>query len=385
MPLALTYFAVYPILALTSPYLSILIRDLGFRPEALGLFLGAFEIAGIAGPIFAGRLIDRIGRFRPGLALAYCLILVSIPLFLFFRHPLIVLAAVILLSIGSRSVTPIVDTAATIAIGPKGNYGKYRWAGSFSFVLMALFLQFQPWIPVTGVEPILFWLAATTVFAFCFLSILPERDPRDRNAASRPTGGEKQAPRRFVDGPFIIGLAIIALSRLAMSPINGFFSLYLVEELHWNVVALMWAFAATVEIPIMFFSTPLIARFGAPKLLAFSSAAVFVRLLVYTLIPNAFGAVIGQALHAFCYGLFHPAAISFIATRVPPERRATGMAMYLSLGSGLPTFLGNVLGGFILAAAGYRIMFASFIIFAVASVALYISSRRILDAPTRAW
>jgi PPP family 3-phenylpropionic acid transporter len=140
----------------------------------------------------------------------------------------------------------------------------------------------------------------------------------------------------------------------------------------------MWALSATAEIPFVYFSSRLIARFGAPRLLAVSTAAVFARLCVYALFPSPGGAVVGQLLHSLCYGVFHPAAVNFITTRVPPERRATGMAMYLSLGSGLPTFLGSSLGGFVLGSFGYRILFISFGIFAVAGVGLYFLSRKAL-------
>lgn len=386
MALVLTFIVSFTIFTITSPYLSILIRDMGYGPALIGLFLGVFEIAGIAGPFITGWFVDRMGRFRPGLALAYLCTLVPLVPLAFVHHPAVVLICLIVLAIGVRSIAPIVDTAATIYLGPYGDYGRYRWLGSLSFVVLAIILQYQPWLPVRGTRSILIWLAATTIFSSFFLPLLPERDPRDRNAAARGAGvRDKSKSRNFVDGPFIVGLVMIALSRLAMSPINGFLSLFIMEELRWDAVSLMWALSAASEIPVMFFSAALIARFGASRLIAVSTGAIFVRLFLYALLPNAVGVTAGQLLHSLCYGLFHPAAVSFIATRVPPERRATGMAMYLSLGSGLPTFLGTSLGGLVLASFGYRIMFASFGVFAVASVVLYVFTRKALDAPTRAW
>jgi MFS family permease len=47
------------------------------------------------------------------------------------------------------------------------------------------------------------------------------------------------------------------------------------------------------------------------------------------------------------------------------------MSLYLSLGSGLPTFAGNILGGFIVEHAGYREMFGIFTIFPVIAVGVY--------------
>jgi PPP family 3-phenylpropionic acid transporter len=225
----------------------------------------------------------------------------------------------------------------------------------------------------------------TTLLSLLSVSILPDGNPHDRNASTAQPEKCKAGARKFADGPFIIGLTIIALSRLAMTPVNSFLSLFIVEELRWDAVSLMWALSAASEIPIMYFSARIIAAFGAARLLAVSSVAVAARLLVYAVFPTPGGVVFGQLLHSFCYGLFHPAAISFIATRVPPERRATGIAVYLSLGSGLPTFLGSSLGGVIIAGIGYRALFAVYSLFAVSSVALYFFTRKALDAPSRAW
>lgn len=385
MPLALSFAASFTILAVTSPYLPVLIRDLGYGPRMIGLFLGVFEVAGIAGPFLTGWIADRFGRFRPALAISYAFIFATLLPLVYIRHPAAVFFSLVVLAVGARSVVPLTDTAATIALGPKGNYGRVRSFGSLSFVLTALFFQYQPWLPLNKTPNIAFWAAATTAFACLFLPLLPDRDPRERKTVPSSTGREKAGARRFADGPFIVGLTIIALSRLAMTPINSFFSLFLLEELKWDAVALMWALSAAAEIPFIYFSSRLIARFGASRLLAVSAAAVFVRLWVYALFPNPVGVVFAQLLHSFCYGLFHPAAVNFIATRVPPDRRATGMAMYLSLGSGLPNFLGSALGGFVIAAFGYRALFISFGVFAVASVGLYFSSRKALEAPTPAW
>lgn len=383
MPLVLTFAASFVVFAVSAPYLPLLIRALGYGPLMLGLLMGAFEIAGIAGPFILGWVSDRYGRFRPALALSYAFTALPLYPLVVFHHPAITFCCLVVLAIGVRSIAPVVDTAATISLGTKGNYGLYRSAGSISFIFAAMGLQYQTLLPLSSASSMAIWLAAATAFAAAFLPALPDRDPRSRNAASADS--VKSGARSFVDAPFIIGLLIIALSRLAMTPINTFLPLFISEELRWNAVALMWALAAVVEIPMMILSSRIIGRFGSSALLAVSSAAIVARLLIYALFPTPSGVAIGQLLHALCYGLFHPAAVSFIVSRVPPERRATGMAMYLSLGYGLPTFLGSALGGAVVAWAGYRALFVSFSAFALASVCIYLAARKLLETTSRAW
>jgi MFS family permease len=47
------------------------------------------------------------------------------------------------------------------------------------------------------------------------------------------------------------------------------------------------------------------------------------------------------------------------------------MSLYLSLGTGLPTLAGNILGGYLIDHAGYRTLFGSFTIFPVLALGLY--------------
>jgi len=381
MQLALPFFTVFMIYGVASPFLPVLVRGLGYSQAMVGFLLGLFEIAGIAGPFIFSRLTDRLGRFKPSLALALSLVLIAIfPLSLSSNVGTSAVMLVIF-AIGLRSLLPLLDANATLALGPTGDYGKVRVLGSISFVLVALFLQFTPFLKPDKPLRIAFWISLTTAATIASLGMLKEGYPL------RPKEPDQSHPlvrsRRSWDPVFIIGLVMIGLGRLAMAPIASFFSLYAVEELHWDAVGFLWAIAAGSEIPLMFLSARLIQRYGSPRLLSISVLAVAVRLAIYTFVPNIVGAVIGQALHSLCFGLFHPAAVAFVATRVPPERRASGMAMYLSLGVALPTFLGSTAGGLIVESWGYRVLFASFIVFALASFAVYVSARKRLEAPSR--
>ncbi|WP_304243813.1 MFS transporter, partial [Gracilinema caldarium] len=83
------------------------------------------------------------------------------------------------------------------------------------------------------------------------------------------------------------------------------------------------------------------------------------------------GAILGQILHSLCYGLFHPAAVAFVSTHVPPQKRAVGLTMYLSLGVGLPTFIGSAMGGYVVELFGYRMLFGSYTVFSLIGLIVY--------------
>jgi PPP family 3-phenylpropionic acid transporter len=127
----------------------------------------------------------------------------------------------------------------------------------------------------------------------------------------------------------------------------------------------------------MILSGRIIARVGPMKVIALSAAAIALRLGICAAFPSPAGLVAGQLLHSLCYGLFQPAAVAFVSLRVPPERRAAGMVVFMGLGFGLPTFLGSALGGVVVEAWGYRLLFASYIVFALFALGLWAAARQV--------
>jgi PPP family 3-phenylpropionic acid transporter len=371
MYMVLPFFFIYIEYAAISPYLPLLVRDLGYSPAVLGILLGVFEGVGILGPFIFGHFADKWGRYKPGLIITHVLVLISaIPLALFI-NPLISALLLVVMALGFRSSMPLLEAVTTINIGNTGDYGKIRTAGSISFILMMLFLQGVPFLRPQVPFNIAIWISITTILALIAMSIIPSKYT---NTSRQGTG----VPQRDLPGSrhiwtplLILGLTMISLNRLAMTSVNTFFSLFLVESMHWNAVGFMWALASASEVPFMFLSKPLIARFGALRIMAVSTAAVSLRLAIYALFPIKAGVIPAQLLHSLCFGLFHPAAIAFISSCIPPERRALGMSLYLAFGTGLPTFIGNILGGFIVEHLGYQSLFGSFAVFPVIAIGIY--------------
>ncbi|MDR2186169.1 MAG: MFS transporter [Treponema sp.] len=372
MYFVLVYIAVYFSFAAVTPYLSLLVRGLEYSPKAVGILLGVFEGAGMGGPFLFGCFADRTGRYKPGLLISAALVVVSaIPLILF-RSPLLSGLFLAVMAVGFRSTIPLLDAVTTVNQGKSGNYGKIRTVGSVSFIAMALFLQWTPALRPDNSRNIGVVIALCSALILIFVTILPPRYARIEKPVPAPAAPKLPRKKTGLRPSLLIpGIIIIALSRLAMTPVYTFFPLYLTESLHWNVVSLMFALAAAAEVPCMYISQRLIRRFGALRLLAASAAAIGVRLAVYAFCPFKPALLLAQLLHSLCYGVFHPAAIALVSGCLPPERRALGMSLYLSLGTGFPAFIGNIIGGFIVDHAGYQALFISFMIFPAMVMGLY--------------
>jgi len=133
----------------------------------------------------------------------------------------------------------------------------------------------------------------------------------------------------------------------------------------------MFALSSASEVPFMFISVKLLRRFGALSLLAVSAGGIALRLLLWALFPFKPVIIAAQLLHSLCFGIYHPAAVQFISTVFPAEKRGRGMPVYLALGSGLPALLGNMTGGVIVQGIGYRPLFGIYAGTAAAAVLIF--------------
>lgn len=377
----INYFFLFAIYGISSPYLQIMVRRLGYGPASVGVFLGLFELIGIAGPIYLAQKADLSGRFKPYLLASGLLVILGLALLIPFKVPFFTALSIGLLSLGLKTPIPVLDASLLKAIenqaarGKKSsNYGVLRAAGSIGFVLVTLLVQGIPGFDESSPGTMALWMGSMAIAYIAGLLFLPETGNRQRST--------KKISFTFswVDSTFLIGLGVIALGRLAMASIGSFFSLYLTEYLNWHAVGAMWALSATAEIPMIIFSWKFIKKWSPMLAINIASVATIVRLLIYAFFPTPAGAIVGQILHSLCYGLFQPAAVAFVSLKTPPAERTTGMAIFMGLGMGLPAFIGSVIGGFIVEALGYRWLFASFTVFALASLTLYFFHRKELAA-----
>lgn len=371
-----SYFLYLAIYGLLSPYLQVILRKSGCTPAEVGFFLGLMELVGIMGPVYFSQKADLSGRFKPYLLLSGILTLVGLAFLAPGGNLAFITLSVIFLALGMKTPTPVLDAAIMKAIEGKTveggrylNYGLLRSAGSVGFVLVTLATQVYP---AFGDLPASVMVAAMAVLTFLYMAglrFLPETGTKvKRKEKIRFTFS-------WIDSTFMTGLAVIALGRLSIAAIHSFFSLYLIEELGWNAVGGMWAIAAISEIPMMLLSWKFVKKKSPMDAIAIASAAMIVRLLFYAFVPTPVGAVCGQLLHSLCYGLFQPAAVAFVSIKTPPPERATGMAIFMSLGMGLPAFVGSILGGFAIERLGYRGLFILFSFFAAASLAVFFANK----------
>ncbi len=382
LPLYLTFFTIQSINAVVVPYLQVMLRNSGYSYEMIGFLFSLYEAFGIIGPLVLGALADKSGKYRWVLlgcvatcAAGFSLVGLSSTL------PLTILG-LFCSAFCIRSMFPLQDTIATDFLhGDAGKYTRMRAFGTFGYICFNLVYAATSFPHADSNRSILSAiLLGCGIFAVSTF-FLPKAV--SQRASGKLEAEESPARQPWFDRAFLVGLAAIGFSRISMTAVSSFLSLYMVEQLHMDQVSLMTAIGAISEMAMMLFAGYLLQkRHVQPITLIMCSAiGMFVRLMIYALFPSPAGVLCGQLLHSLGFGALQPAAVIFVARRVRKNHRGVGMSMYISLATGVPSVIGSTLGGMLLARFGYAWMFMGLSLFSLVSVVICLGFRPLLTQP----
>lgn len=375
IPLMFSYLFVGSLTAVILPYVQVMLSNHGFSPSVIGLFLSLYESIGIVGPFVIGSLSDRTGKPREvSIAITIVMVLATIPVALS-SHPVMIAIFLSLSSFFWRSVYPVQDAMTIKRLG--ANASRYTYIRSLltaGFIIFSLLHKATGWLDTSDNRSILMWIVAGGALYLVAIFLVPKDrniTEADRSPSLWPFGKSKGDAPVFTK-TLTVAIIVIAFNRLAMSSINSFNSLYVKDVLERaDLVGVLNSIGAVCELLFMLLSGYLLGRKVKPMtLIALSALGLIVRLLLYAFVPTMFGAVLAQTLHSLTFGIFHPAAVMFIGTHVAKNRRAMGMALYTSLGVGLPAVIGSALGGVLVESLGFSGMFVIYTAFAAISLVI---------------
>lgn len=372
-----SFFLVQAVLVLVNTYLQVLLKNLGFSYVLIGIALALAELFGMAGPLATGAFVDRRGHLKGALFASMAVLDLSLVVLLL-RSPgfLLPLLAYGMVGFCNKSGVTLEDTAGMqLAGGDVARYTRMRAMGTLGAFVFSVAYTLLHLPSATDNRQIVGCMLAGSVPYLVVVAC--------GRHFSVP-GGEGRAPaargRRWFDRAFVPGVVLIAVSRFAMSA-TGFMPLYMVDVVGDDRIALMYAFATFSEFGAMFLAGHLVRAKGVSPavLLSLSSFGVALRLVLYVAFPSVAGVAAGQCMHSLCFGFFQPAMVQFVQDHVAPTDHAKGLGLVQAAGTGLVTMAGNFLGGILIDRFGYRCMFLSFSVVALAGCGLFLLGRRRLS------
>ncbi|BDG02606.1 MFS transporter [Anaeromyxobacter oryzae] len=345
--LRLVYFLYYGNVGAFMPFFAPYLRGLGFTGEQIG---GVQMLPSLMSPVVAtawAAWADRHAGPARALALATGWAAIAGLALPFARTPAAMGLVVAAMSLGDRSVVPLVDsvTLEHCRARPGASYARIRLFGSLGFVVLALGTGWV--LSARGsrtADPLVPVIVTVLVAGY---ALAARRLPATPAHADRP--GPRDMLALLSDRRLGLLLGGCAVHWMACAPFHLLFGVFVRDRgLPADVAGLGMATGVAAEIGALLLFPRLEARFGLRALFATAFLGSAVR---WALLAGARGApaiVLLQLLHGLTFGLFWGSATAAMGALVPGRLRATGQALFTAIVFGAGNGLGYGLAG-----AGY--------------------------------
>lgn len=366
-----SYFLLFAPLGIYIPYLPLHFKEAGYTTGQIAVLFAILPaLKAVASPVW-GHAADVTGATGRLLRVAACLAVIGslawLPQSVSFPAAC---AGMTLYALARAPMPAMVDTSALeFARRGGGDYSRLRLWGSLGFVAASMgagVLIDRAGITVTPALVV----AANIAFALATFAA------RDSAASPEPpsSGGEG----RLLTGGFVVLTLAATIHNVATSPYNTFFGIYVSDlGLPTTVTGAGWAVAVISEILMMLVASRAVDRFGAPAVMTLSLAASALRWMLVAAASGALAMIAIQALHAFTFGTFLVAAVTYIGNEVPTGRRTTGQTLFGAMCFGVGPLVGTLAAGWAYEQLGNREMFvAAGVLEAAAAVFFVVAMRR---------
>lgn len=379
--LRLYFFASFAALGVYSPFFPRWLVARGIDGVAMGVVAATMPAMGLVSPPLVGVIADALG-LRASLLRAACLgsflafaalaaagaaghalgfveVLAAVLVFAVFRAPMLMMADVVAIE-GERE--------------RGGSYGGVRLWGSIGFVAAS-----------TGVGH---FLDPTHPFALPVFVAIPLLVALAAALALPVEGGSPRSPvlenLRSLAGARDLTLffAVAGVAEFAISSYELCCSLHLADlGASSSVIGGAWGAGVFLEIMLMLAAGRVLARFHAPRLVAFALFVLVIRFLLLAGVRSLPAALAVQLLHAPSVALLWVSALAHLKERVLPRVFASAQGLF-SAAVAAGAVAGNLAWGALYQRAGGRLTFAIAALAATAAALLAVAwTRRATRAP----
>jgi MFS transporter, PPP family, 3-phenylpropionic acid transporter len=376
------YFFFYAAAASLLPFLVIYYEQLGLSGAQIGVLTGLLPLVTLFSAPLWGGAADASNRHRTALTLAVSGVLLSVFALSRASTFLWLMAAVVGFALFVAPIMPLVDNTVMAALGRrKGAYGKQRLWGAVGWGLAA---------PLAGAlsgRAGIGWLFYAYIGLMFVALLVGRRLPLEAATHSQPFW----SGLRLLLGnrQLALFLATVFVGGAGLGLVSNYLFLYLSDLGASKTLMGLSLTAATVsEVPVLFFSARLLARWGARGLLAISLAALAIRVLAYSVMGAAWVVLLIQLLHGPSFAAMWSAGVHYADRLAPPGLGATAQALFTSVMIGLGSAAGGFSGGLLYDAVGPVAMFrlTGAMVFAALLVVLASNhlARRVAPIPNEA-
>jgi PPP family 3-phenylpropionic acid transporter len=345
------YFFYFAAAASLMPFLALYYEQVGLSGRQIGLLAGMPPLISLVSASFWGGLADATQRHRRLLTLAIGGTLLAVLALSLATTFYWLIAVVVFYALVSAPILPLVDSTVVAMLGErKKEYGKQRLWGAVGWGLAA---------PVAGVlidRTGLDWAFYGYVILMCGGLVVATRLPVSRaGIGARFWRGLRSLATNW---RWIVFLVTILIGFMGLSIVISFLFLYMSSlGASKTLMGLSLTVATVSELPVWFFSSRLLERWGTRGVLTLSLLACAAQGFAYSLIRDPWLMLPIQLLHGPAFSAMWAAGVSYASEMAPEGMGATAQGLFQGVAMGLRSALGAFLGGVLYDSVGPVMMF----------------------------
>jgi MFS transporter, PPP family, 3-phenylpropionic acid transporter len=347
------YFAYFAAGGAYSSYLIIYYRQSGMSVPQIGILASLPTLMYLLGnPIWAA-VADIFHMHKKLLPLTASLTIPAILLISLVHSFWLLSLMVLIFSLCISPVIALADYSVINMLGEKSyEYGKVRIWGAVSFGLSA---WATGWLVERYGPPVLFMIFSAAMAAAVYISLQMQAPRLVRSQSYWQSLRKLSADYRWY--AFLLGLFLVGLS---FASINNYFILFM-KSLGGGegLFGLSVAFAGVSELPTFLFSSYLLRKLTAKRMLILGVFMMGVRCLLISLMVDPRMALLVQMMHGLTFSMIWIAGVSYTNEIAPPGMGATAQALFSATQFGLGNGIGALLGSQVYAAFGPVILYRS--------------------------
>ncbi len=352
----LAFFIVNSTFVIINPYLQVVLDNLGFGVESIGVFIAIFETCGIFGPLVIGYFANKKNWYNQSIILSLLLCGLSFYALSYIESFFSAIILLVITGFFFRAIPSLMDHVINSAVnGDSNKYTKMRSSGTVGYIVISALFSLARKPDVSSNKSIGFWFIVICLASILIMFFVPQTKKIEINYKLL----DKNLKGKWYDKGFIITLIILGINRFTLSGVYSFLSLYSIKVVGYTDLTTLNIIGTVTEFFVMILSGNLIqnGKVKAVNLMIFSCFMQVIRLSIYALFPTVGFLFLAQALHCFSFGSIHAAAIAYINKHVRIDKKGVAISMYYALASGLPSVLSSIIGGFIVGKYGFTNLF----------------------------